>query len=75
MTADERQEMKDSNGFSLWNPEYNLAVVVLARDGEHIRHTVIHELLHVRLQGHDYMPTKRSLTTEATINALAKALI
>jgi len=76
MTKEESEgEFKHCNGFCRWQEEYQYAEIVLSKDVEDWRHTAWHEALHIRLEGHKPMRTKRDTNLEIVINQLVKPLM
>jgi len=72
-----RGELADADGQCRWQPEYRIADVVLRRqqpDSE-IPHTVVHELLHLRLQGHTLNEAPYDPQLELGINRTAAAIL
>ena len=77
LLGDGSGEGKDSGsttyGFSWWDPDITKAILWVlwpklhARDGQMWEDTLIHELTHVRLGGHEE-PKGRDLATERNVN-------
>lgn len=68
------REMEEALGLCLWNVEELSAVIKLRRRGAQQESTLVHELLHITLQGHeDYSTYDQHL--ERAINRIAAALI
>jgi len=60
-------------GHAYWVPEYPEATILLRRgEGEH---TLLHEMLHVRLEGAGLNPRKYNIGYERGINVLVEVLL
>ena len=73
MTKAETTENPSWNGFCQWECEHKLARIAIAKDSECIPHTVLHECLHIRLEGYKSLEDLSDLEripVEVTINAL-----
>lgn len=66
--------MTECVGFCLWSSEEQAAYITLARTQEDHEGTLIHELLHIVLQGHADYSGKYDIHTERAINKIAAAL-
>lgn len=64
---------QDSVGHSWWMVESPNAVIAI-KNGEGT-HTLVHELLHIRLEGHRQSPLKYDPHYERALNHLAEALL
>jgi Zn-dependent peptidase ImmA (M78 family) len=53
-------EFAGSNGYCIWNEEHRIAQIVISRDSEDINHTVVHELLHLLIEGN--MPQEKVMS-------------
>jgi hypothetical protein len=60
-------------GLTWWMPESPNAVVVI-RKGQGV-HTLVHELLHLRLEGHKETPLKYDPNYERALNHLTDCLV
>ena len=76
MSAADRRSMPDTNGYCWWSEQHQYAEIRVSKDSEDIEHTVIHELLHLRLEGHEVMAEMDNHRTpvEVCINRLADQL-
>lgn len=72
-----KEEMKDSQGQCTWSPEYTSAEIFLRRDQPDVEipHTLVHELVHLALQGHRPHDGRYSVMYERGINRLASAIL
>jgi Zn-dependent peptidase ImmA (M78 family) len=75
---EENGEFAHANGYCIWSEQHKSAKIVISRNSEDIDHTVVHELLHVLLDGH--LPIAKAhvrdvIPHEFAINALADALL
>jgi hypothetical protein len=77
------RDLKDSEGnavygLSSWQPEERKCWIAIARDcdGDVFHETVIHELLHLRLEGHRPPPSPEDYdeSYELALNRIARAL-
>lgn len=75
MTPEEEEEFPDINGFCYWSPDHTHGWVRISKDSEDTKHTIVHELLHLRIEGHAPMTGKKNMPLEVTINALTAALL
>lgn len=71
MTRKERAEYPDWNGFCTWSEQHKLAAIAISKESDDIRHTVCHELLHLRWSGHAPQTDSPNVPEEVAINALA----
>lgn len=67
-------------GSSTWEPEYNVASIEVASDlgsDADIEETLIHELLHLKLEGHKVLTRgyKYDPLYERALNVLARVLV
>jgi hypothetical protein len=71
-----KKEMVDCVGCCLWQAEEQVAVIKLRKDHDGLseEETLVHELLHIVLQGHDELGPQYSIPLERAINKIAKAL-
>lgn len=79
-TEEEKSEYyKDANAFVRWNNQHTIAEMAVAHECEDWRHAIVHELLHLRVDGHAPFESAPSgaeeHAREVTINALTKALL
>jgi Zn-dependent peptidase ImmA (M78 family) len=76
MCAADSRSMPDANGYCWWSEQHQYAEIRIAKDSTDIEHTVIHELLHLRLEGHAVMADTDVHRTpiEVCINRLADQL-
>jgi hypothetical protein len=63
-----------SVGNACWHTEECRAWIYLRRGSDNLRETLIHELLHVRLEGHRENPMRYDALYERALNAIAAAL-
>lgn len=70
-----KREMGDAVGTCVWSPEEMVADIRLARRQDNPEQTIIHELIHVVLDGHKAMNGKYNEMQERAINRLADALL
>ena len=63
-----------SVGNACWHTEECRAWIYLRRGSEHLRETLVHELLHIRLEGHRE-PVRYSPLYERALNAIVAALL
>lgn len=75
-----RAEMKDANeddvvGLCIWSPEELTGQILLARRQDNHEQTIIHELLHLVLEGHRPMNGRYSELHERAINRIADGLL
>lgn len=75
MTAEEEEEFPNINGFCFWSPDHTHGWIRISKDSEDIRHTVIHEILHLRIEGSAPMTGKKNMPLEVCINAITAALL
>jgi Zn-dependent peptidase ImmA (M78 family) len=75
MTKAESLEMSDCNGFCQWSEQHRSAVIAISKDSESIPRTVIHELGHLRIEGHLPCSGETNIPLEVAINALTEALL
>lgn len=76
MTKAEDKELDDCNGFTYWSAQHTHAIIALSKSPEDWKHTIVHELLHIRLTGHKDMKNWRTdVAEEIAINSLASALL
>jgi Zn-dependent peptidase ImmA (M78 family) len=75
MTKAESEQNPFWNGYCVWSEEHKSAGISISKKAEHIQHTIIHELLHIRLDGHAPMLEAQSVSTEVTVNAMASMLL
>lgn len=75
MNEEESEEHPGINGFCYWSADHTHGWIRISKDSEDILHTTIHEILHLRLDGHLPMTYKKSVPLEVTINALTAALL
>lgn len=72
----ETMDSHESDGLAMWSAEHRTAVILLRRKQDDLEQTIVHELLHVALQGH--VPQTASDTydvaEERSINAIADAM-
>lgn len=77
-------EMDEALGVAYWTPEYKTAVIKildpekLEEDDTDVERTLVHELLHIMLQGHRTMDEVTKIydpTFEAALNVLADVLV
>lgn len=73
MTKAERDLQPDWNGYCTWHCEHKIATVALDPKGEDIRHTILHEALHLRLGGWAPQPEVTDVPLEVTVNSLTNA--
>jgi Zn-dependent peptidase ImmA (M78 family) len=68
----------DSDGYAYWQPEYKKAIIDINADLDdaEIEETLVHELLHVRLEGHKLLTpkTRYDALYERALNVLATTL-
>lgn len=69
-----KREMGDSVGLCLWHTEEQAAIVKILRGQPDTEETLVHELLHIVLQGHDELKDDYSVNLERAINRIAHAL-
>lgn len=69
-----KKEMPDSVGMALWSAEELSAVVKIRRGEKEQEPTLVHELLHILLQGHANYDGVYDVHTERAINRIAAAL-
>jgi Zn-dependent peptidase ImmA (M78 family) len=71
-----KKEMADAVGTCIWSAEELCAIVKLKRGepAHEIEPTLVHELLHLVLQGHTNYDGKYDIHLERAINKLAAAL-
>jgi len=76
--------MEEALGVAYWTPEYKTAVIKildpekLEEDNTDVERTLVHELLHIMLQGHRTMDEVTKVydpTFEAALNVLADVLV
>lgn len=75
MTKAHSKEHPAWNGFVIWDDQHHSASIRVSRDAQDITHAVVHELLHVRLEGH--LPIEEcngSSNWEFVINTMATVL-
>lgn len=63
-----------SVGNACWHTEECKAWIYLRRGSENLKETLIHELLHIRLEGHRENPMKYDALYERALNAIAAAI-
>lgn len=63
----------DATGNACWHTEECLAWIYLRRGSDNLLETLIHELLHIRLEGHRD-PVRYDPLYERALNAIASAL-
>ena len=77
-------EMEEALGVAYWTPEYKTAVIkILAPDNpeddeQDVERTLVHELLHIMMQGHrtmDDVTKTYDPAFEAALNVLADVLV
>ena len=64
----------DCEGQAMWHTESPHAIIALRR-GQATEETVVHELLHIRLEGHRPAPIKYDPLYERALNLIAAALL
>ena len=70
----DKGEMDEGSvGNALWHPEECEAWIYLQRGAGQLEETLLHELLHIRLEGHRE-PVKYDAMYERAINAITAAL-
>ena len=76
--------MEEALGVAYWTPEYKTAVVKILNpdnpeeDEQDVERTLVHELLHIMLQGHrtmDDVTKTYDPAFEAALNVLADVLV
>ncbi len=67
--------MLNCDGNALWSPENASALILIDKKAPGKRHTLVHELLHVRFEGHQPKPKKYDPLYERAINVLVAALL
>ena len=72
-----KKEMEDLDGRCIWSPEYTHCEIVIRRDqaDSEIPKTVVHELVHVCLQGHKENHSRYDTMYERGINRITLAII
>ena len=79
-----KSEMEESLGHAYWTPEYKTAVIKILNpddpeeDEQDVERTLVHELLHIMLQGHRIMDEVTKVYDpifEAALNVLADVLV
>lgn len=65
----------DSVGNVCWHTEESVAWVYLRRGAGNVQETLVHEMLHVRLEGHREAPMRYDPLYERALNAIATALV
>ncbi len=70
-----KREMDGVVGTCVWSPEELAAQILLARTQENYEQTIIHELLHIVLEGHKPMNGRYSELQERAINRIADGLL
>jgi hypothetical protein len=76
-----KKELGENYGDCNWNPDERKARIrvrrpgVLRKDGEHLEDVLLHELLHLVLQGHAWEEEPYNVHIERADNALVEALI
>lgn len=68
-------EFVNCNGFCVWNAQHKTAAVIISKSAESVHFTVIHELLHIRLEGHQELEGGTDIQLEVTINSLTAAFM
>lgn len=72
-----KKEMPDVDGLNFIEPEFVESEILLwpRRSDEEIEHTIVHELLHLVVDGHKVPDTKYDPMHERALNRLATTLI
>ena len=65
----------DSVASVCWHAEESIAWIYLLRGAGSEQETLVHEMLHVRLEGHREAPVPYDLLYERALNAIATALV
>lgn len=65
----------DCEGNCYWQPEHPFGIILLRRKSTAHLHTLVHEMLHLRLEGHQNQPNDYDPLYERSINALTAALL
>ncbi len=60
-------------GHTYWKPEYPEGLIIVDRSAG--AHTIVHELLHIRLEGHRIACKRYDPLYERALNCLAEALL
>lgn len=70
-----KREMGDAVGLCVWCPEYATADIALLRGSADLEETVVHEVLHVVLEGHREETVEYSPMYERGLNRIAAGLM
>ena len=67
----------ESDGLAMWSAEHRTAVILLRRKQDDIEGTLVHELLHVAIQGHipQTAEDQYDVAEERAVNSIADALV
>ena len=76
-SSTEVAEMDDTDGKCIWSPEYASCEILLNKrqPDTAIPHTIVHELVHLALQGHKENHCGYSAMYERGINRIATAIL
>jgi hypothetical protein len=75
ITVVEPEVLGDNEAETLWDPREALAEIKIKRNVQDFKHTIIHELIHLRIQGHTDPPDKEDILLEVAINKLSAAFV
>lgn len=69
------QGIEDCDGMSWWSAEHQFATIVLSRSAEDLIHTLLHEILHILLEGTQEKPRAYDPLYELSINRIADCIL
>lgn len=75
MTKAHSKEHPEWNGFVVWDDQHHSASIRISKDAQDITHALVHELMHIRLEGH--VPMEEANTSsnwEFVMNTMATVL-